>query len=350
MNSNNPIAYITFRGDLNFSKSPFNDVDALLLSLLVGLDLQGLVDEPASIHEVYIKYTETKKKTSGELDEKELLLKKMAESVRFGSIIMDNFVKDINTSEEKTFYALTYKLSAFKAFVAFRGTDGSLMSWKENFNTLYQMPTKGQETALSYLENVLSKRFVKCYVAGHSKGGNLATYASIFCNPKLQKKIILTYSFDGPGFINNIENEPGYQSIRDRIRAFIPESCVVGNLLNPPYEKTVVLSSYKGMFQHDVFSWQADTKGFESVVSTDLFSESLSKKINDWIYSIPNSEMKSVVDELFDMFEKRGIYHISELLNMDIIKLLGMIKSMTRLSQENRTFLMIIFKEIRNSK
>lgn len=348
----NYITYINFRGDLSFKVSPFNDIDAMLLSQLVGLEFYDLLDAAATIKEYALIYKEHnfKNRSLSNATPKEQLLIHMGESVRFGDIVVLDCIKDINEEEAKTFYAVTYKLAYNRLFVAFRGTDGSLVSWKENFHTLYNFPTAGQIAATKYLDSVLARPFVKVMTGGHSKGGNLALYAAMFCNAKNKKKIEVVYSFDAPGYMVDITQYSEYELIKDRIHSYIPEECVVGKLLTPPYDSVVVKSDAKGVFQHKMNSWLIKGTDFVSVKETNVLSKNLSNRVNNWINKIPKDEMGRVVDELFSVFSKNNIMHVDDLLNMDIKTVIKVLRSATRLSPENREFLVIIFKEIMDSK
>lgn len=348
----NYITYLRFRGDLNFKNSPFNDIDAMLLSQIAGLEFLDLLDAPATLKEYSLIYREKKFKDRklGSANIKEQILILMGDSVRFGDIVVNDYVTDINEEESKTFYGVTYKLARNRLFVAFRGTDGSLLSWKENFHTLYNFPTPGQTSAKAYLDKVLARPFAKVIVGGHSKGGNLAVYAAMFSTNKFKKKIETVYSFDGPGYMVDITTFPEYDMIKDKIVSYIPSSCVVGRLMNPPYKQIPVKSDAKGMFQHSMATW--GVSGFELVSqkAVDVSIKNTSEKLNNWIYKIPKDEMGRLVDELFAVFYNNGILHADQLVKLDAKTIFKMIRSATRLSPENREFLVIIFKEIMSSK
>jgi len=348
----NFITYLEFRGDSGFKTSHFNEVDAMILSQLTSLPVFKMLAPPATLSEYASFYKENefaeRKLSSATANEKLLFL--AGESVRFRDIVVEDFVTDISVDESKTFYGITYRISRFKLFVAYRGTDGSLVSWKENFQTLYKFPTPGQTQAKQYLEKALARPFVKVVVAGHSKGGNLAVYAATFAHEKYKKRIDTVYSFDGPGYVVDITKYPGYETIKDKIVGFIPEECVVGKLMNPPYMQYVIKSDNKGVYQHAMPSWKVKGSSFEIAKSTNALSKDLSDKLNNWISKLPREEVERLVDELFSVFVKNNILDINDLLNMDFKTLVGIVRSATRLSPENREFLVIIFKEIRSSK
>ena len=346
---NNLITYLQFRGDLSFKQQQFNENDAMVLVILSSIDYGELNCDGLTVHGLFESYLALARKDVQDecIDAKETVLKLAAQSNRFAGIPIERYVRDIDKAQEKTFYAMTFSLGRFDKMVAFRGTDGSILSWKENFNTIHTMPTAGQYSALSYLQEELSRPFVKISVAGHSKGGNLAVYAAMCLEDKLRKKLKKVYAFDAPGFPEDISNKLGFLAVKDRIEAYVPESCVIGNLMNPPLEKRVVRGIGKGVYQHDMFNWELTPFGILEEKSTNLFSTELSAKVNNWIYSIPLENREKVVSELFDVFEKNGITHITDLMHMDLRKIVSIIKCATLLSSENRHLLGIIIKELR---
>lgn len=347
---NDVLTYLKFRGDISLKEKPFNEVDAMVLSLVASIDYDGFEVHDTSLSELYTYYIQNEKKKDNEdrRQEKREVLFLVSESKRYEDFIVERYIRDIDDTDEKTFYAMTFKRGFSERYTAFRGTDGSLISWKENFNTLCEMPTPGQKDAAQYLSEELSHPFCKCTVIGHSKGGNLAAYSAISADRKLQKKIKAVYVFDGPGFTEDISEHEGYLAVKDRMKVYVPVSCVIGNLMKPPYERTVVKAEGSGVYQHDLFNWAVGPTSFIKVAHTDSFSESLSKKVNDWIESLPEGGRERVVNELFDMFKKNGILHLSDLMHFDLKKILGLIMSATMLSSENRTLLVIIIKEIRS--
>ncbi|MCR4677564.1 MAG: DUF2974 domain-containing protein [Lachnospiraceae bacterium] len=345
----NLITYVKFRGDLSFKQQKFNENDAMVLVIVTSIDYEDLDCTGMTIAELSKAYTDLNKKDEQDecLDDKEAILKLAAVSARYKDIPIERYVRDIDQSEEKTFYAMTFTMGRFEKMVVFRGTDGSILSWKENFNTIHTMPTPGQYSALKYLQEDLSKPFVKVSVAGHSKGGNLAVYAAMSLEDKLRKKLKKVYAFDAPGFPEDISEKLGYLAVKDRLEAYVPESCVIGNLMKPPFEKIVVKGIGKGVYQHDMFNWELTATGISMAESTNLFSTELSAKVNNWIEGIPLEDRGRVVGELFDVFSKNGITHITDLMHMDLKKIVGIIKCATLLSSENRTLLGIIIKELR---
>lgn len=345
----NLVTFLKFRGDISFKKQPFGEIDAMILAVLASINYEGVFSHPVSLSRLYDSYKEfgTKDTRDERIEDKEKVLKLVSQSPRYKDVFLDRYVKDIDEQAETTFYGLSFSAPSREHYIVYRGTDGSLLSWKENFNSICEMPTVGQKKALEFLGEETSKPFRKCTVIGHSKGGNLAVFAAAFLDMKLQKRIKEIYAFDAPGYPDDISEKLGYINIKDRIKGYIPESCVIGNLMKPPYERQVVHADGNGVYQHDLFNWEITASDIVKEPETNLFSDSLSKKVNEWVEGIPRNEREGVVEELFDMFRKNGINHIVDLMHMDLKKIVGIVMTATTLSSQNRALLGIIIKELR---
>ena len=64
---------------------------------------------------------------------------------------------------QKQFSAMTYRLNLDTYLIVFRGTDDSIIGWKEDFHLTYMKEIPAQKHALRYLKelflpNILSKR------------------------------------------------------------------------------------------------------------------------------------------------------------------------------------------------
>lgn len=345
----NLITFLKFRGDISLKKQPFCETDAMILAILASINYEGVFTQRTPLKELYGLYSAhgTKDTKDEGIKKKEEVLRLVSEVSRYESFYFDRYVKNIDKENETTFYGLSFSAPSRERYIVYRGTDGSLLSWKENFNSICEMPTAGQQMALKFMAEETSKPFIKCTVIGHSKGGNLAVYAAAFLDMKLQKKIKKVYAFDAPGYPEDISVKLGYLNIKDRIFGYIPEGCVIGNLMRPPYERQVVHAEGSGVYQHDLFNWKVTATEIVKEPETNLFSDSLSKKFNAWVEGIPMEERENVVNELFDMFKRNGINHIVDLMHMDLKKVVGVIMSATSLSSQNRALLGIIIKELR---
>lgn len=353
----NILTYLKFRGDLDIKNYPFNEVDALILSEMVYIRFDGIVptlgeNEEITIEEAAKKYVKVTGKDVVFYERYEELLDAMANSQRFANMTLCNYVSTTDLKEQQQFGAIHINVSPFLTFIAFRGTDETLVGWREDCNMSYMMPVPSQLSAVNYVNQTATGIFKKYWIGGHSKGGNLALYSSVFCEPRIQKKIVKINSFDGPGFNKKVIDEEAYIRVKDRISAFVPESSVVGMLMEHEEEYKVVKSNDVAFMQHDGLSWEIDGTKFVTMESTDEFSNSISIIIKSWLEKIKPEERKIFVDALFDVFEAGGITEVYDFNNIDVHKGAALIKAVATLPPERRDvvgkLIKMLIQETRN--
>ena len=318
----NILDYLDWRGDLTFDQAPFNEVDNLLLSQLVYVDLAGIVPGPESREK--IRVAEASRIFFATHDEQKILekvsmtktamyvLKKMAESERYKDALLGGYVNDISIEEQSQFAVLCVYLGDRSLFVAFSGTDDTIVGWRENFNMGYLEATPGQRKAVDYLNRMVGIGQWRVRVGGHSKGGNLAVYASVHCRPIIKRKIISVYSNDGPGFSQTMVDSEAYQEMVPKIRTIIPESSIVGLLLEHEEEFQVVKSTNVGVGQHDAMSWEVLGTHF---VYTDKVAEQsllLDETMKTWLVELDAAQREIIVDAIFKMLDELNIRTVDD--------------------------------------
>lgn len=318
----NILDYLDWRGDLTFDQAPFNEVDNLLLSQLVYVDLAGIVPGPESKEKIRI--AEASRIFFATHDEQKILekismtktamyvLKKMAESERYKDALLGGYVNDISIEEQSQFAVVCAYLGDRSLFVAFSGTDDTIVGWRENFNMGYLDATPGQRKAVDYLNRMVGIGQWKVRVGGHSKGGNLAVYASVHCRSIIKRKIISVYSNDGPGFSQEMVDSEAYQEMVPKIRTIIPESSIVGLLLEHEEEFQVVKSTNVGVGQHDAMSWEVLGTHF---VYTDKVAEQsllLDETMKTWLVELDATQREIIVDAIFEMLDELNIRTVDD--------------------------------------
>ena len=345
--------YIDWRGDLTFEVSPFNEVDALIFCQLSYLNFSNLV--PASF-DSSIKLSELAKiffaSTDFEsrsdlgvlIDKKSIeLLKKAGESLRFGDVDVTAFVSEYNAEKEEQFSAVTFVtgdstvLNKGQIFVAFRGTDDTIVGWKEDFNLAFLDEVPAQADAAAYLENA-SSAFKKSeiFVGGHSKGGNLAVYASASLSEKAKKNLVQVYNFDGPGFSQNDLDSDKFFSVKSKIRSVFPQFSIIGMLFHHYDSFKIVLSDEKFLMQHNPFSWFVKGVQFAEKDELDSGSELFFKSFNKWFEEIQPEQREQFVETIFGLLDSTNAVSNTDL-SKDALKNTGkIIKAFARLDSEIR--------------
>mgnify|MGYP000867047858 FL=1 len=243
------------------------------------------------------------------------LVDELASSKRFKNIKLLNYVNEYDPDVQKQFAAMTYRLTMDVYLVVFRGTDDTLIGWKEDFHMTYMDHVPAQRRAASYLQNVM-KEFPKgrFLVAGHSKGGNLATYACTYLPDSLFERVDAIYSYDAPGLNKAIIETQGYQRTSPKIHRFVPQGSIVGMMLEVPEPATIVKSrAFGGFVQHDAFTWETKDLSFVTVTETSPDSQQTDLTLKQWVRETSADERKKFFDTFFGIFLDAGITSISDL-------------------------------------
>ena len=298
--------YLDWRGDLPMEAVPPNAVDTLILSELCYMDFTGLVREDF-LYPVPLKVAaeaflalpdrEDRVRVKKDLD----LLARCAESPRFAGLRLVFYRNELLPQLQSQFAAVTWLLPDGTALITFRGTDMSLAGWKEDFNMSFQPTVPAQEKALRYLE-----AFARCHtgsiaLAGHSKGGNMAVFAAAQTQPELQERITAVHNHDGPGFPRTMMTDPGYRAMLPKIRTFVPESSVVGMLLEHEEPYTVIKSRQVSLLQHEPYSWVILGGGFDTVEQVDDSSRFLDRTIKTWLAETTPESRNEFVDAVYEL-------------------------------------------------
>ena len=295
--------YLLWR-DISMDLLPFNEIDNLILARFSYFPLDGFIknEEKVTIHELYERYVNGKMRGRILQPEDPNLFKALAKSTRFSNFLVTRYINKFVPEEEKQFAAVTILFSNSNTmYVSYRGTDSTIVGWKEDFNMSFSDVVPAQKEAVAYL-NSIAKEFKKrdIIVGGHSKGGNLAVYSSTFCDEKVQNRIIAIYNNDGPGFHNSVINCDNYNKILNRIVTYIPQTSIIGRLLEHK-EKTIILKSTQtGIMQHNLYSWQVLADKFIKDELT-YSSEVIDKTITNWLKEISPDQREVFINTLFEI-------------------------------------------------
>ena len=300
--------YIEWRGDLSFQSDPPNEIDALIFSglsyICYGTAFADSSSSGVSLRDAASRILSAPEALSrSQIRNDRKLLKIASESDRFGNCILTHYLDRIVPEEETQFAAVTFLLDDGSAFLAFRGTDDSLTGWKEDFNMSFQESVPAQRMAVDYVEDLVRSYAMPLRLGGHSKGGNLAVYAAARVSEDIQKRILRVYNNDGPGFSDRMMKDDGYLRIVPKIGTFIPQSSVIGMLLEHEEPYTVIRSDQVSLLQHDFYSWRLQTKAFIRMEAITEDSRFLDLTIKNWIAEMSPQERNLLVDALFGLLE-----------------------------------------------
>ena len=336
--------YLRWRGDLSFARSPFNEVDGLVFCYLAYVNLDGIApenpEESITVKEAAEQFFTVR--TQAELDaDRSLirnapyLMKEMAKTRRFARALIKNYTNKISDIKELQFSAMEILPGDGSSYVAYRGTDDTIVGWKEDFN-LSTGTIPAEKEAAGYLNRIATYSDRPLRVGGHSKGGNLAVFGASECELSVQKRIRRVYNYDGPGFNAEFFERPGIHRIQSKIRRFIPEFSIFGMLLEDTTEPTVIKSSQKGIMQHDGLSWQIEGPVFVRGKGLDAAAQIFSDSMETWLAQSDDEQKNLFIDDLFSVMEAPGFETLSELQAGGLYSIRKMWQRLDKLNPQTR--------------
>lgn len=345
----NLMDYLDWRGDLTFLQAPFNEVDNLILAELAFTDLRGIVPGVGEGEGVILRDAVARYFSNGRdktLESSVLvpelilaMLEKMRASARFGSLLLNCCEEHLDEAKAEQFAAVTVELPKRAAYLSFRGTDDTLVGWKEDFDMALLDTVPSQLRAADYVKRT-ARRYKgwKLYLGGHSKGGNLAVYSAVNCGKAVQNRLLAVYNNDGPGFPETLVSREEHSRIADRIFTILPKSSVVGLLMEHEEDFIVVDSTQVGVMQHDGFSWCV--RGSEFVRMDDLTGvETNDKALKEWVNSLNQEQRKKFTSALFEVLSASGAATLAEMRSQGTKSAAAMLKAMVELDKETRAAL-----------
>ncbi len=309
--------YVRWRGDLTLEQSEFNEIDNLILARFSYFPFDKIIreNEIATIKELSRRFSnqDVTKLPILWKDDVELF-PLMGNSKRFGGMLATKYINKIDAEQEKQFSAITVLMPNDIIYVSYRGTDNTIVGWKEDFNMSFKSHIASQISAKQYLEEI-AKEYPssKIIIGGHSKGGNIAVYAATFASKDVKDRIINVYNNDGPGFCEDVIKTPEYQEILPRVHTYIPQSSIIGRLMNHKEKYTIVESVQKGIMQHDLYSWQVLGKEFVTLKKLTNESEFIDKTIKDWLENVEPEKREQVIDAVFEILNTTEAQTMKEL-------------------------------------
>ncbi len=310
--------YLAWRGDLGFDVSPFNEVDNLILAELAYTKMEEIVPgidfaETVTIHEICSEYERLQYKVEGNANDAYPLLRAAADTDRFAGVQAGAYVNRIDTEKNIQFAAVSFYLPDGSVYIAYRGTDNTIVGWREDFTISYLSETPGQYEAVKYLERIAARTEGPLRVGGHSKGGNLAVYASAFCSEGAADRILSVYSNDGPGFNSSVAGAPEYQAVLEKVCLILPESSMIGILLSNKKQKKVIKSTANGLQQHYPYTWEVMGTGFVEAETLSQSSLFLDETLRRWVGELDENQRANLVKAIFDSMDAAGVQTLTEL-------------------------------------
>lgn len=335
----NIIDYVIWRGDLPFERDHFNEVDALILSRFSYMDMKNILwndENGMTVAEAYEKYHANEEERPKFAVQDPELFRLMADSERFRNLYLSYHDFQFSNDEVEQFSTITISYGNNWHFLSFRGTDNTINGWKEDLLMTFDEEVASQSDALEYINLVASHTTGDLFLGGHSKGGNLAVYASLFCNDEIAKRIKGVFSFDGPGLhqklLEGIENKPAFPFVA----TYMPQSSVFGKMLSHKELQVTVHSNAAGVMQHDIYTWEVVRKDFVLSEENTAFSRMFDEAFHDYLAKLTREERGKVVSIIFDALEKCDVETMDDFSKHFVRNLITVMKHMNGLDENEQ--------------
>jgi hypothetical protein len=338
--------YLMWRGDLDFSRDAFNEVDNLIFSAISYIDFADVVPGERNDAKVtlqtaarLLKEADRLKNISPLLRHYPAILERAAESVRFRDVVLSRYVNEVDAGTPNQFSAIVFSMGERSHYIAFRGTDDNLAGWKEDFLMGFRDAVPAQTRAALYANIHIPALRGAVILGGHSKGGNLAVYAAAHASARNMRRIAAVYNNDGPGFQNAVIRSEGYRQILSRITTYIPKSSVVGMLLEHGENYRIVSSAARGIMSHDAVTWEVAGNAFVHEKELTKTSRKLNEALRTWLATLSLEQRAQFVEALFDILEASGAETLTDLSKDRLVGIDAMIRKLKTMDRSSRKLL-----------
>ena len=349
----NMLDYIKEFGHVSFEERAFSEIDALVLTELEYLPLEKVVpsDENGenfvTVKEIAEYMKEHKKQLFDEnpmmmTPERHEVSQIIADAPRFQSMKFFGVVSEWDKDTTKQFAAITVEVEPGVRLVIFRGTDDTLIGWKEDFLMTYSPLVAAQTDAKEYLAKQASLWDGDLMVSGHSKGGNLALYAAATQVEDVQLRIVDIFCFDSPGLSRSVLETKGYQNIVPLAMRYIPQDALVGLMLESEVPYVIVKSNAVGAMQHSAMTWGIEDGQFikvEKLTKNSLLNDQMFKK---WTESVSDEELELFWNVFFDLLFTVGIETVNDVYGQFMHYVQKFLKAAGEMDEEKRELLIRI--------
>ena len=320
----NIIDYIEWRGDLSFENSPINEIDDIIFARFSYLPFKYIeLKEIDTIENIALEMKDLDIENYLWNDDK-VFLQKIGNCKRFKDIKVSDYIEIFDEAAEKQFAAITLWIQKNQKYISFRGTDSSLVGWKEDINMGFKKDVPSQKEAVKYLSSMAEKYKDDLIIGGHSKGGNLAVYSAVFCKDSVKNRIERVINADGPGFDKSVILTDNYKKILNKIQTYIPQSSIVGRLLEHEEEYQVVKSIQKGIMQHDIYSWEIEPTKLIRIPTVTNSSEIFNGIVSDWLKNTTPEQRENFINMIYEIIMETQAQRTSDF-RVETAKKIGII-------------------------
>lgn len=309
--------YLRGFGSVSLSDRGLNDADRLVFAQLAYLAFDpGLRDAPLSEALARVDFDGARPSQVRfgfqHRDDRELC--RLSDCPRYAPLRLLDFTCAYDPERERQFAALALELPDGGALISYRGTDNTLAGWKEDFNLAFMDEIPSQGMAVAYLDE-LARGAEYVELCGHSKGGNLALYAAVFCEPEIQARIRGAVSFDGPGLSRSVIESEAFRRVESRLRLRIPRASLVGLLFHQPEDVRPVDCRALSLLQHYPYFWRTEGMDLKYARQLSPAGRKLGQSVCGAIEKLPHRVRERLVEAIYEIVSETGAETLNDLVN-----------------------------------
>lgn len=348
------IDYLEKVENLTFDQEPLNILDKVCINEIGYLTYEKWLTpndlkKPIILHD-YAEGKELNPDYSFMVTKERVeLAEAMVRSKRFAGLHLSNYRSVLDKEVEKQFAAMIFSLPELDYHqLVFRGTDDSVIGWKEDFQLTYSREIPAHRSAMTFLEDHLPNLSGRITVSGHSKGGNLALYSAVQSSTALREKIAELLLLDSPGLMKSLLEKPSYQELKARMTVIRPQDSVVGVMLYWDRPAQLVAAEGIGFAQHNALSWEVDlaTNDFVHEDQPTELSQRLEETFQEWIETLPKQQLKQGFDLVFDTILDSGIESLDDIGIQALPQIGQMLQEFGNLSDKQKRVLQDGFNQL----
>ena len=345
--------YIKWRGDLSFPEKDFCEADGMLFAMASYINYAkrtgGAEMTLSECAKGYCAGGKYESESIGLIFPTKQINRsfcEMAASRRFGRAKVTDFVDKTSVEDGYQFSAVTFHVSKKMMVVSFRGTDDSIVGWREDCCMAFMDEIPSQRMAVEYIESLAAKYpEKKMILTGHSKGGNLAMYSTVKCSRDAFDRIVRAYSFDGPGLTRSTVESDEFKAAEKKLTVILPQSSMVGIMFAKGEKYHVVESRAKGVLQHDPYTWVLEGPQFVKLSELSSRGKKNEDTFRRRMDNMSGAEKKSLVESLFGIVEATGARTLTDFSKAGPKNVITLAKTYGGLDKEQRELIqLLLFK------
>lgn len=305
----NMIDYIIDNKEITFVDKRFNTIDALIFSQFVNLPLKDIVSDDLTEHPFYdvIESLLKKEKPSEAYFIVNIfnirMMKELLKSARYKNVTVSSYREKRDSDLVCQFGGMAFHYGENETFIAFRGTDSTYLGWKESLELSFKDRIPSQIEGVKYINEYGPSFRKNLKIGGHSKGGNIAIYAGVLSENDIKNRIKFIYSFDGPGFREETGISEKVSDFKEKIMTYIPQSSIVGILLEHAEPETVIRSKALAMLQHDPYSWVVKDDDFETLNELSYAGKAFAGMSDELLLKLDRENLKVFLNLAYEIIE-----------------------------------------------